>query len=67
MLALGARTTAVTHLAPASHPPGLTVVFSRFRGRLCFVISWVDDCLTAREIDLLEHGVRDALTGEEFR
>jgi hypothetical protein len=64
---LGARTTAVTHLAPASHPPGLTVVFSRFRGRLCFVISWVDDCLTAREIDLLEHGVRDALTGEEFR
>ncbi|MBI5016926.1 MAG: hypothetical protein HZB55_15765 [Deltaproteobacteria bacterium] len=57
----GAVPTAVTHLAPASCPPGLTVVFSRFRGRLCFVLSWIDGCLTAREVDELERAVCTAL------
>ena len=62
---LGARVTAVTHLAPASRPPGLTVVFSRFRRQLTAVLSWVDDCLTLAEVDDLERGLRSALLGEE--
>lgn len=62
---LGARVTAVTHLAPASRPPGLTVVFSRFRRRLTAVLSWVDDCLSTEEVNALERGLRAALLGEE--
>jgi len=62
---LGARMTAVTHLAPASRPPGLTVVFSRFRGQLSTVLAWVDDCLSVEEVNHLEHGLRTALLGEE--
>lgn len=61
---LGARPTAVTHLAPSVRPPGLTIVFSRFRGRLCFVLSWIDNCLSAREVDDLERGIGAALLGE---
>lgn len=61
----GARPTAVTHLAPAARPPGLTVVTSRFRGRLCFVLSWAEDCLSAEEVDHLEAGLAAALLGEE--
>jgi hypothetical protein len=62
---LGARVTAVTHLAPASRPPGLTVVFSRFRRQLTAVLSWVDDCLSTEEVNTLERGLRAALLGEE--
>jgi hypothetical protein len=64
---LGARVTAVTHLAPASRPPGLTVVFSRFRRQLTAVLSWVDDCLALAEVGDLERGLRSALLGEEAR
>jgi hypothetical protein len=62
---LGARMTAVTHLAPASRPPGLTVVCSHFRRRLTAVLSWVDDCLTPAEVDDLERSLRSALLGDE--
>lgn len=61
----GARPTAVTHLAPAADPPGLGVVFSRFRGRLCFVLSWVGEGLEASEVDRLDSGLAAALLGEE--
>lgn len=61
----GARVTAVTHLAPALRPPGLTVVFSRFRRELSAVLSWVDDCLGTEEVKVLEGGLRAALLGEE--
>lgn len=60
----GARPTAITHLAPASRPPGLTVVFSRFRGRVSVVLAWVDDCLAPPELDELEAALRAALLGE---
>jgi hypothetical protein len=62
---LGARVTAVTHFAPASRPPGLTVVFSRFRRQLTAVLSWVDDCLGPEEANALERGLRAALLGPE--
>jgi len=58
---MGARLAGVTHLAPASRPPGLTVVFSRFRGRLGAVLASVDDCLSPHEIDAMEHGLRETL------
>ena len=61
----GAQVTAVTHLAPASRPPGLTVIFWRFRGQLSAMLAWVDDCLRAEEVEVLEHGLRVALLGEE--
>lgn len=60
----GARPTAITHLAPAARPPGLAVVTSRFRGRLCFVVSWTGDCASEAEIDLLEADFAAALLGE---
>jgi hypothetical protein len=31
------------------HPPGITVVFTRFRGRLSVSVSWLDGCLNADE------------------
>lgn len=60
----GTRITAVTHLAPGSRPPGLTVVFSRFRGRLSVTLAWVEDCLSPDEVSELELGLRRALLGE---
>lgn len=61
---LGGRITAVTHLAPTSRPPGLTVVFSRFRKQLSAVLAYVEDCLSAEEVNGLEGGLRAALAGE---
>jgi len=61
---LGARIAAVTHLAPTSRPPGLTVVFSRFRKQLSAVLAYVDDCLSGEEVNNLERGLRTALAGE---
>jgi len=60
----GGRITAVTHLAPTSRPPGLTVVFSRFRKQLSAVLAYGDECLSVTEVDRLERGLRAALAGE---
>ena len=61
----GAPIAAVTHLAPASRPPGLTVIFSRFRQRHSATVAWVDDCLRAEEAEDLAQRLRSALLGEE--
>jgi hypothetical protein len=61
---LGGRLAAVTHLAPASRPPGLAVAFSHFRGQLCVMLAWVDDCLSVVEVAGLEGGLRAGLLGE---
>ena len=63
---LGGRIQAVTHLVPTWRPPGLTVLFWSFSGRLCAQLSWVDDCLSLPEVDMLEHGLRSALLNEEL-
>jgi len=60
-----ARIMAVTHLAPAARPPGLTVVFSRFCCRLNAMLAWVDDCVSAEEAERLAQTLRSALLGEE--
>ena len=61
---LGGRIQAVDHLVPTWRPPGLTVVFWNFSGRLSVLLSWVDDCLSASEVDALEQGLRSALLEE---
>ena len=50
---------------PTWRPPGLTVVFWSFGGRLSALLSWVDDCLSVSEVDTLERGLRSALLEEE--
>jgi hypothetical protein len=62
---LGGRIQAVTHLVPTWRPPGLTVLFWNFGGQLCVQLSWVDDCLSPAEVDVLERGLRSALLEEE--
>jgi hypothetical protein len=61
---LGARIFEVTHLVPTWRPPGLTVVFLSFGGRLSALLSWVDDCLSATEVEGLERDLRAALLEE---
>ena len=60
----GGRILDVTHLIPCWRWPGLTVLFLRFGNRLTAELSWVDDCLTAAEVDGLERDMRRALLEE---
>lgn len=62
---MGGRIQEVIHQVPTWRPPGLTVVFWSFNGRPCAQLSWVDDCLSVAEADLLERGLRSALLDEE--
>jgi hypothetical protein len=62
---LGGRIRNVTHLVPTWRPPGLTVLFWSFSGRLHLLLSWVEDCLSGDEADALEHGLRSALLDEK--
>ncbi len=61
----GAQIQEVTHLVPTWRPPGLTVLFWSFHGQLRALLAWVDDCLNAAEVELLEQGLRSALLQEE--
>jgi hypothetical protein len=63
---LGGRIRTVEHLVPTWLPPGLTVVFWNFSGRLSVLLSWVDDCLSVSEADVLEQGLRSALLEEDL-
>jgi hypothetical protein len=61
---LGGRILEVTHLVPTWRPPGLTVVFVSFGGRLSAVLSWVDDCVSLAEVEGLDRDLRAALLEE---
>jgi hypothetical protein len=61
---MGARILDVTHLVPTWRPPGLTLVFLSFGGRPSAMMSWVDDCLSATEVDAVEQDLRTALLEE---
>lgn len=61
---LGGRILEVSHLVPTWRPPGLTVVFVSFGGRLSAVMSWVDDCVSMAEVEGLERDLRTALLEE---
>lgn len=54
----------VTHLVPTWRPPGITIVFLRFRNRLSAMVSTVDDCLNSLEVDALDRDIRRALLEE---
>jgi hypothetical protein len=56
----------VTHMVPTWRPPGLTVLFISFRGRVSAVLSWVDDCMSTAEVDGYERDLRSALLEEEI-
>jgi hypothetical protein len=60
----GGRILEVTHLVPSWRPPGLTIVFLRFRNRQSVVLSTVDDCITPAEVDSLERDMHRALLDE---
>jgi hypothetical protein len=62
---LGGRILDVTHLVPTWRPPGLTVVFLSFSGRLSALLSSVDDCLNPDEVNSMERDIRSALLEEE--
>jgi len=61
---LGLPVREVTHLAPAGGPPGLTVIFSRHRGRQSVVLSLVEGCLDEPELELFEQALRRDLLSE---
>jgi hypothetical protein len=61
----GGRILDVTHLVPPWRPPGLTVLFISFRGRVSALLSWVDDCMSPAEADGFERDMRSALLVEE--
>ena len=61
---LGAPIQEVTHLVPTWRPPGLTLVFLSFGGRLSALLSWVDDCLSLAEVEGMERDLRAALLEE---
>jgi hypothetical protein len=42
----------------------LTVLFWSFNGCPRVLLSWVDDCLSAVEVGILEQGLRSALLEE---
>ncbi|BCX82460.1 diacylglycerol O-acyltransferase/wax synthase [Methylomarinovum caldicuralii] len=53
------------HYPPNVHPPGLTFVFSRFRGALRISFAWMDGVIAAGEADLLPAGLKRRLLGDE--
>jgi hypothetical protein len=61
---IGGRIQSVTHLVPTWRPPGLTVLFWNYAGRLCAQLSWLDECLSSVEADTLERSLRSALLEE---
>jgi hypothetical protein len=63
---LGGRIQNVTHLVSCWRPPGLMLVFWRFSGRLNALLTWVDDCLSPAEADVLENGLRKNLLDEDL-
>jgi hypothetical protein len=62
----GGKILEVTHLVPTWRPPGLTVVFLSFGGKPSALLSWVDDCMSPAEVDILEKGMRSALLEEDL-
>jgi len=58
---MGGRILEATHLVPTWRPPGLTVLFWRFRDQQRILLSCVDDCLNRAEAEALEADLRAAL------
>lgn len=61
---IGARVRAMVHFPPVANPPGVGVLFHRYRGRQTAVISRIEACVSDGETDLLESSLRADLIGE---
>lgn len=51
----------VLHLPPVSVPPGLSIIFNKYRGMLSVVLSFVEGWFDPDELDLLECSIRKEL------
>jgi hypothetical protein len=59
----GAEVVDAFHLPANVHPPGLTFVFSQYRGQLQVCIGWAEGVVAADEVDGLATSLREALLG----
>ena len=59
----GAEVVDAFHLPANVHPPGLTFVFSQFRGQLQVCVGWAEGVVAADEVDGLVASLREALLG----
>jgi hypothetical protein len=62
----GGKILDVTHFIPSWRPPGLTVLFLRFKNQLSIMLSWVDDCMSLNDVNGFERDLRRALLEEEL-
>ena len=62
----GGKILEVTHMIASWRPPGLTVLFLRFKNQLSIMLSWVDDCVNMVEINGFERDLRRALLEEDL-
>ena len=61
---MGQQVRHVTHLAPATSIPGLSVVFMRHRNRLKAILSFRDSLLAGDDLELFEEQLRKDLLPE---
>ena len=57
----------VLHLPPVSVPPGLSVIFNKYRGILSVVLSFAEGWFENDELDLIESSIRKELLHETSR
>jgi hypothetical protein len=58
---MGAGVADIINYPPVPHPPGLTVVFMRFKGMLRVVFGYTEEAISNAEIDMLEKNLRQNL------
>lgn len=57
----GRRLVDIVHYPANMHPPGITVVFSRFRGRLSICVATLDGTISESETDIVMAKLRESL------
>lgn len=60
-LFMGLPVSRVLHLPPISFPPGISVIFAKYKGSLSAVLSYVEGCLDQDEIALFESSLCSGL------
>lgn len=63
---LGAPVQGITHLPPALYPPGLTIIFTRFKKRLSATLSFIKGCMEEEDMDRLKESLRTALVSGDL-
>ncbi len=58
---LGVPVSDVLHLPPISVPPGLSIIYNKYRGMLSVVLSFAEGWFNPDELDLLEMSIRKEL------